>query len=127
MTLLTVFTLFLSHQDIYAGDQLNVFRSMIRMYGWIVGFYYICKIGDGVTNRFQNIAHSIYDCPWHEMPLKMTKHIPMLIAIAQQPIFLYGSFNIRCIRETFQKVRGKYNEKKNFSHTFAHKNRLFGF
>lgn len=74
------------------------------MSGWIVGFYYICKFGDEVTHRFQNIAHSIYNCPWHEMPLKMTKHFPMLIAIAQHPIYLYGSFNIRCIRETFQKV-----------------------
>lgn len=74
------------------------------MPGWILGFYYICKFGDEVTSRFQNIAHSIYACPWHIMPIKMTKHFPMLIAISQQPIYLHGSFNIRCIRETFQKV-----------------------
>lgn len=92
-------------QDINANDTLNILRSLIRLSGWIVGFYYICQFGGEVTSRFQDLAHSIYDCPWYAMPLKIRKYFPLMIAAAQHPMYLYGCFNIRCIQESFQKVR----------------------
>lgn len=74
------------------------------MQGWIVGFCYICNVGGQVTESFQEIADRIYDCPWYEMPLKITKSFPTMIAVAQTPIYLYGCLNIRCIRITYRRV-----------------------
>lgn len=91
-------------QDIDVKDALSIFRSIIRLSGWIVGFYFICHFGGEVTSRFQDIVYSIYDCPWYSMPLKIRKYFPLMIAATQQPIYLNGCFNIRCIQETFQKV-----------------------
>lgn len=82
------------------------------MAGWIIGFYYICKFGDQVTESFQEIGESIYECPWHEMPLKIIKNFPTIIAIAQRPIYIYGCFNIRCTRITYRKVGDLRRKKK---------------
>lgn len=77
---------------------------MIRTMAWIIGFYYICKFGDDVTHRFQDIFNSIYECPWYEMPINIKKHFPMMMAFSQKPIHIYGCLNIRCTRVTFRKV-----------------------
>lgn len=77
---------------------------MIRMSEWILGFYGICRFGDDVTTRFQDVANSVYDCPWYAMSKNLSKRFPMLIAITQRPLYLYACFNIRCTRVTFQKV-----------------------
>lgn len=91
-------------QDINTNDFLEVFRSIARLSGWIASFFFVCQYGDRVTSRYQGIAFSIYECPWYSMPVKMAKLFPLSIAIAQQPIYIYGCFNIRCLRETFRKV-----------------------
>lgn len=55
-------TLYLSiffYQDVFVGGLINISRSLIRMSGWIVGFWYICKSGDYVTESFQEIGDSI--------------------------------------------------------------------
>lgn len=74
------------------------------MSGWIAGFYFICKLGDDVTESYQKISDALYDCPWYAMPVKIRKHFPTIMLVAQRPIYLYGYFNIRCKRMTFRKV-----------------------
>lgn len=102
-------------QEICAGEILNVFRSLIRMFGWINGFYFLCDYGNQVTENFQNISDSMYDCPWYAMPLNLAKQFSKMIATAQKPIFLCGFINIQCTCIKFRKV----NQKTfSFSHTF---------
>lgn len=83
---------------------LNIFRSTLRLSSWIAGFYLICRIGGRVTERFQDVAYSVYDCPWYAMPPKIAKTFPTIMAVAQKPIYILGIFDIRCINETFRKV-----------------------
>lgn len=74
------------------------------MSGWIVGFGYICEYGHRVTESYQEISDCLYECPWYEMPLKVKKCFPIMMAVAQRPIYIYGCLNIRCIRVTYRKV-----------------------
>lgn len=99
-TMLIVFIL----QDINNNDLINICRSLSRLSGWIVSLFYVCEFGDHITNRFQDITHSIYDCPWYILPTNMIKLLQLSIIIAQRPIYMHGCFNIPCIRETFRTV-----------------------
>lgn len=63
-------------QDICAGDMLNLFRSIFRLIGWIVGYLLVCKLGSDVTGRYQDIAKTIYWCPW-KWPNTYSKCLPL--------------------------------------------------
>lgn len=95
---------FLSMQDIYAGDILNILRSMMRMSGWVAGLFFICRFGDQVTLRFENIAKLIIEFSHHNMTPKMTELSSIMVKVAQKPIYLHACFNVRCLPDTFQKV-----------------------
>lgn len=95
----------ISFQDLKAVNALNISRSILRMFGWIVGFFYICLYGSEVTERYQSVAHAIYNCHLHgDLPYNIIKYFPVLIAFTQRPIYFYGCFNVRCILATFRQV-----------------------
>ncbi|XP_031633866.1 uncharacterized protein LOC116347428 isoform X2 [Contarinia nasturtii] len=85
--------------DIYAWDFLNILRSIVRIVGWIVGFFFICRFGDQVTIRFQNIGKSLEK---HQETLDFSDECSAMIKMAQKPIHLYGCFNVRCIEANFR-------------------------
>lgn len=67
-----------------------------------IGF--ICFFGDEVTSGFNEINNSIYLSSWNECPLKLQKHLPTIMIIAQKPVYIYGYMNTRCTLEVLQKV-----------------------
>lgn len=83
---------------------------MIRMSVWMCGIFLICRLGDDVNGRFHEITRLFYSHSCTLGPLQSDKRFSKMISIAKEPIYLYGCFNIRCIRETFREVRRVFRE-----------------
>lgn len=71
---------------------------------WMCGIFLICRLGDDVNGRFHEITRMFYSHSCTLGPLQSDKRFSKMISIAKEPIYLYGCFNIRCIRETFREV-----------------------
>lgn len=96
-------------KDIYIGDTLNMCRSAIRMTVWMCGIFLICRLGDDVNGRFHDISKILYQNSCPLSPLQSDKRLSKMIMAAKKPIFLYGCFNIRCIRDTFRDVSKQFH------------------
>lgn len=46
----------------------------------------------------------LMDVNWYLMPVKMQKHVPLMIAVGQINVYLRGFAETRCTREVFMKV-----------------------
>lgn len=91
-------------KDIYTGDTLNMCRSAMRMTVWMCGIFLICRLGDDVNGRFNDISKILYQNACPMSPLQSDKRLSKMIMAAKKPVYLYGCFNVRCIRETFREV-----------------------
>lgn len=67
-----------------------------------IGF--MCFFGDEVTNGFEVINDSVYQCSWNEFPLELQKLLPTMMIIAQNLVYVHGYMNTKCTREVLQKV-----------------------
>lgn len=80
-------------------------RSLNNLVLTLVWLYLMCNAGEEVTNHFLEISNLIYKCPWDELPIKLQRYIPHMIAVAQRPVYIEGMGNLRCTRETFKMVQ----------------------
>lgn len=69
-----------------------------------IWLFIFCNIGDEVTRTFLNINEVIYDCDWHNIPLRYKKYLPSILLIAQKPVYIEGMGSVRATRETFKTV-----------------------
>lgn len=69
----------------------------------------MCIYGDDVTSQFGEIHNSIYKCDWPKYPLRIQKLIPMMLIVAEKPVYIQGYMNIRCNRELIKKVPNANN------------------
>lgn len=74
----------------------------------------ICRYGDDVSAHFRPIAKLIEQCAQQEMPTSTHGFLATMIIPIKQPIYMYGHFNVRCIRATFQKVKGGLHLREKF-------------
>lgn len=65
----------------------------------------ICYFGDEVTTHFDAVNESINQCAWYSFPLKIQKNMPMMIRLAQKPVYIGTFAEIHCTRETFKTVK----------------------
>lgn len=93
------------NQSFFDGNLSVIGRSMSTLVITLIWLYLLCNAGEEVTNRFLEISDSIYECPWNNLPHKLRKYIPRIIAVAQRPVYMQGMGNIRCTRETYKTVR----------------------
>lgn len=91
-------------QSIESGNPYKVLQSLIAFVVWTYLFYFFCDCGEEVGGRFEGICDTIYDCPWHEMPIKLRKCLIIMMRISQKPITREGT-NILYDRKQFAKVR----------------------
>lgn len=66
--------------------------------------FVVCHFGDEVRIHFEALNESITQCVWYEFPLEMQKCMPMMIQMAQKPVFIGTFGEIHCTREVFKKV-----------------------
>lgn len=91
-------------KSVFVNDWMMACRSTLTMGAVLVWFFIICETGNDITHRFSRVGDSIYNCAWYNLPLKLKKYIPTMIAITQKPLFVQGFGNIRCTRETLKTV-----------------------
>lgn len=71
----------------------------------ISNLFVYCYFGKVATESFENMAISMYETDWHELPIELQKSFIIMIQIAQKPLF-YSSFGLATLNlKTFLKVR----------------------
>lgn len=58
-----------------------------------------------VTEKFMKLGVSMYELNWPSYPIELSKHFPLIMAIAQQPIYLKGFAGIECTHEVFRQIK----------------------
>lgn len=80
---------------------LKVMIFMLPALGWL---YVKCYFGDEVTYHFGAIDESINQCTWYLFPLEMQQFLPMMIILAQKPVYVGEFGKIHCTRTTYKNV-----------------------
>lgn len=66
--------------------------------------FLICELGHRMSETFTEIDSTIGELNWYLFPIEMWYMLPILIAVAQQPV-RFGVFgSISCSRVDFKKV-----------------------
>lgn len=66
--------------------------------------YFLCELGQMVTNRFGVFNTELYRCHWYFFPIKIQRMLMIFMLDTQQPVFIKSSGNIMCTCEVFKKV-----------------------
>lgn len=96
---------YFSIQLIRSGSQLEIFRPIGNWLVFSTWIFIFCYFGDCVTDAFHSIGPAVYQSQWYLLPLKMKKKLPLMLAISQNPKYMYGYLNIQCNLEIFAKVQ----------------------
>lgn len=94
---------FFFHQAIESRSPYRLMQSLTHFTIWTSSFYFFCNSGEEVNSRFAGISDTIYDCPWHELPVKLRKCLHIMMCISQKPIIFQG-VNTVCNRTQFTRV-----------------------
>lgn len=63
-----------------------------------------CELGQRLTDGFNDIELTIDQFAWYLFPIEVKRMLPMIIADAQQPVYLECFGSIGCTREVFKSV-----------------------
>lgn len=66
--------------------------------------FVLCIFGDETTTKFEEIHLAIGKCKWNEFPIEIQKLLPLVLRVAQEPIYLGGYMNVRCTRPFMKEV-----------------------
>lgn len=66
--------------------------------------FLFCNSGQEVSTAFEEINDEIYQCNWQEFPLKIQRMFPIIMIVAQGPVYIESTGSFVCNRETFNKV-----------------------
>lgn len=66
--------------------------------------YIICEIGENFCDSFNRISNVINQFKWYLLPVDVQQMLPIIILMAQHPVFLICFGSISCLREAFKKV-----------------------
>lgn len=66
--------------------------------------YFLCEIGDNVTQRYENISRSVYQLNWYMLPLNIQSSLPTILAMTEKSIYIRGFARFHCTRTIFSQV-----------------------
>lgn len=69
-----------------------------------VSMFLVCELGEQISTRFEDINDDIYQMDWYLFPMKLQRHMPLILQVSQQPVGIRGFGNFAVSRETFKKV-----------------------
>lgn len=70
-----------------------------------LNMFVYCFFGKMATESFEQMANSLYEINWPELPIRLQKYIILMIGNAQRPIYYHG-FGMAVLNlETFGKVK----------------------
>lgn len=64
-----------------------------------------CFFASAATEKLSSVGNMAYNSNWYDYPVGMQKHMVLIIARSQEPVYFSGLSLIRCTVETFGKVR----------------------
>lgn len=70
----------------------------------IASLYFLCSLGERLTQRFEDLGDAFYDFSWYSLPVSMQKEFKLMISISQKPVYLRGYVNTRANRILFAAV-----------------------
>lgn len=80
---------------------LQVLTALGFQFSWFLVF---CYFGDRMTQRFEAIAHLLYQLQWYHFSADAQRNLPSFIALARKRVFLEGLAGAKCTCEVFKKV-----------------------
>lgn len=63
-----------------------------------------CELGHRMNCSFERILFTIEQFDWYLFPIEIQRMLPLIIAIAQQPVTLECFGSIECSRQVFKNV-----------------------
>lgn len=66
--------------------------------------FIFCYYGKIATESFENMADTLYEASWPDLPIELQKYFIVMIGNAQQPLYYHG-FGMAILNlQTFTKV-----------------------
>lgn len=72
-----------------------------------------CYFGSIATERIASIADIVYAANWYDYTPELRKHIILIVARSQEPVYFTGLGLIHCTVETFGKVSESFELARN--------------
>lgn len=82
----------------------NVFQNFFGLIWSFVLIFLSCEFGHKLSCAFNEIDFGIGQMYWYRCPAKVWKLLPMLMAFAQEPVFLRVFGSTSCARSDFKGV-----------------------
>lgn len=74
----------------------------------LFNLFMYCYFGRVATESFENMADTLYESKWRELPNGLQKFFILMIACMQQPLYYHG-FNVAYLNlQTFCKVKSHW-------------------
>lgn len=94
----------MNFQLISIGQPYQIGPMVICVISLLLYLLIFCNFGDNVTTEFDHINETIYYFDWQSLPLELKKYLPLMMLLAQKPIYMRGLGRVQCTREMFGKV-----------------------
>lgn len=79
----------------------------LPVFNAIIGFataFIACELGQRMTDAFNQVNSAVGKSDWYLFPMEIKRMLPMVIAIAQQPVSMECFGSIKCARDCFKNV-----------------------
>lgn len=83
---------------------MEVAQQMLAEIALLSSVYFLCEIGDNVTQRYENVSRTVYQLNWYMLPLNMQRKLPSILAMTEKNIFIRGFARFHCTRTIFSQV-----------------------
>lgn len=82
----------------------NICTALQSATATVPNIFLYCFFGQMASRSYEKMADSLYEFDWHKLPVNLQKHVILMIANTQQPLF-YDGFGVVVLNlETFTSV-----------------------
>lgn len=86
------------------ADTVEILQIGLQVIASMFPIFLFCHFGGKITEQFEEIGNAAYQLEWYRLPLDMQKHLQIVIALAQKPIYIRGFGDTRTTHSVFKKV-----------------------
>lgn len=103
----SIFPMSFRFQLHHGNDIPMMLNSIFNGICGIVTVFIICELCQRMADGFVKIEITIEQFHWYLFPIEIQRMLPVIIAVAQQPVTLECFGSIACTRDVFKDVRLK--------------------
>ncbi|XP_055304930.1 uncharacterized protein LOC129569791 [Sitodiplosis mosellana] len=86
------------------GDFVGILQGGVSVLISLFPFFLFCHFGGEITQQFDDIGNAVYQLEWYRLPLDMQKDLQIVIALAQERIYMRGYGDTRTTHSVFKKI-----------------------